>query len=140
MKRRNFLKNTAASSIALTGMGSIMGAAASDTVSSKAEKFKLNYAPHFGMFGSITLTKEGQDAHLYYSQNEDELRCINCHLNVGHYDPNAIHAANVDFGMGSDENLEVFIENAIVNAHVDFTETVPNTTVFFNMKALKGYI
>ncbi len=50
MKRRNFLKNTVAGSIALTGMGSIMGAAASETVPSKAEKFKLNYAPHFGMF------------------------------------------------------------------------------------------
>jgi formylglycine-generating enzyme len=28
----------------------------------------------------LTLTKEGQDAHLYYTQNEEELRCINCHL------------------------------------------------------------
>jgi len=50
MKRRNFLKNTVAGSIALTGMGNIMGAAASGEVPSKAEKFKLNYAPHFGMF------------------------------------------------------------------------------------------
>ncbi|MBN2764077.1 MAG: TIM barrel protein [Bacteroidales bacterium] len=50
MKRRNFLKNTVAGSIALTGMGSIMGATASEAVSSTAEKFKLNYAPHFGMF------------------------------------------------------------------------------------------
>lgn len=86
----------------------------------------------------LTLTKEGQDAHLYYTQNEKELRCINCHLNVGHYDPNAIHAANVDFGMGTDENLEVFTEPAVVNAHVNFTETIPNTTVSFNMKAIPG--
>jgi formylglycine-generating enzyme len=86
----------------------------------------------------LTLTKEGQDAHLYYTQNEEELRCINCHLNVGHYDPNAIHAANVDFGMGTDENLEVFTETAVVNAHVDFTETVPNSTISFNMKAIPG--
>ncbi len=50
MKRRNFLKNTAASGIALTGLGSIMGASASDSVSSDAKEFKLNYAPHFGMF------------------------------------------------------------------------------------------
>jgi len=46
MKRRNFLKNTVAGSIALTGMGSIMGATASEAVSSNAVKFKLNYAPH----------------------------------------------------------------------------------------------
>ncbi len=50
MKRRNFLKNTAASGIAMAGLGSVMGAAASEMVSSDAEKFKLNYAPHFGMF------------------------------------------------------------------------------------------
>ena len=50
MKRRNFLKNTAASSIAMAGLGSAFGATASETVLSDAEKFKLNYAPHFGMF------------------------------------------------------------------------------------------
>jgi len=50
MRRRNFLKNTAASSIAMAGLGSAFGATASETVLSDAEKFKLNYAPHFGMF------------------------------------------------------------------------------------------
>ena len=50
MKRRNFLKKTVAGSIALTGMGSMMGATASEAISSNSEKFKLNYAPHFGMF------------------------------------------------------------------------------------------
>jgi hydroxypyruvate isomerase len=51
MKRRNFLKSTVAGSIALTGMG-ITEAASSVTVPSQAEKFKLNYAPHFGMFSN----------------------------------------------------------------------------------------
>ncbi|MGM0620949.1 MAG: hydroxypyruvate isomerase family protein [Bacteroidota bacterium] len=50
MKRRNFLKNTAASGIAMAGLGSVMGATASQSVSSDAGEFKLNYAPHFGMF------------------------------------------------------------------------------------------
>ncbi|MFW5774636.1 MAG: hydroxypyruvate isomerase family protein [Tangfeifania sp.] len=50
MKRRNFIRNTAASGIAMAGLGSVVGATASQTVSSDAEKFKLNYAPHFGMF------------------------------------------------------------------------------------------
>jgi len=30
-----------------------------------------------------TLTKEGQEAHLYYTQKEDELLCLNCHIDVG---------------------------------------------------------
>ncbi len=86
----------------------------------------------------LTLTKEGQDAHLYYSQNEDELRCINCHLNVGHYDPNALHAVNVEFGNASDENLERFTEPATVTSHENYTETIPGTTISFNMKAIPG--
>ncbi|MDD4107206.1 MAG: SUMF1/EgtB/PvdO family nonheme iron enzyme [Prolixibacteraceae bacterium] len=88
----------------------------------------------------LTLTKEGQDAHLYYSQNEDDLLCINCHLNVGHYDPNALHAVNVEFGSTGAEDQEKYTEAAVVNAHEDFTETVPNTTISFNMKAIPGGI
>lgn len=86
----------------------------------------------------LTLTKEGQDAHLYYSQNEDELRCINCHLDVGHYDPNVLHAVNVEFGSDSKEILERFTEPAKVTSHENFTETIPETTVSFNMKAIPG--
>ncbi len=86
----------------------------------------------------LTLTKEGQDAHLYYSQNEEELRCINCHLNVGHYDPNALHAKNVQFGSTGNENQERYTEPALVTNHEDFTETIPGTTISFNMKAIPG--
>ncbi len=50
MKRRNFLKSTAASGVALTGITGIMSASASGTRISNAAKFKLKYAPHFGMF------------------------------------------------------------------------------------------
>lgn len=86
----------------------------------------------------LTLTKEGQDAHLYYSQNEEELRCINCHLNVGHYDPDAVHAANVDFGLEGDEEREEYVSAAEVSAHEDFTEMIPGTGVSFRMKAIPG--
>lgn len=84
----------------------------------------------------LTLTKEGQDAHLYYTQNEDELRCINCHLHVGHFDPNALHAKNVDFGNTRNKNIEVFTETTKVENHIDFIETIPNTTVSFKMIAI----
>jgi len=50
MKRRNFIRNAAASGIAVAGLGSVMGAAASESVMSNEAKFKLKYAPHFGMF------------------------------------------------------------------------------------------
>ncbi len=50
MERRNFLKNAAAGSMAIAGLGSFMNASASQSVMSNEAKFKLKYAPHFGMF------------------------------------------------------------------------------------------
>jgi hydroxypyruvate isomerase len=50
MKRRNFIKNAAASSIAMTGIGSAFSVGASEPVAPNEIKFKLKYAPHFGMF------------------------------------------------------------------------------------------
>jgi len=50
MERRNFLRSAALSGIALTGMTGMMSATASQTVASNEAKFKLKYAPHFGMF------------------------------------------------------------------------------------------
>ncbi|QGY43741.1 TIM barrel protein [Maribellus comscasis] len=50
MKRRNFIKNTAAGGMALTGLASVAGVTAAETVSSAPVSFKLNYAPHLGMF------------------------------------------------------------------------------------------
>lgn len=50
MERRNFIKNAAASGIAMAGIGSIFNATASDTSASNEAKFKLKYAPHLGMF------------------------------------------------------------------------------------------
>ena len=111
-------------------------------------KSKLDEAQHFVFEAScvkchsnlfpLTLTKKGQDAHLYYTQNEDELRCINCHLNVGHYDPNALHAKNVEFGSTGGASKEKFVAPAVVAEFKDYTETIPNTTISFNMKAIPG--
>jgi hydroxypyruvate isomerase len=53
MKRRNFIKNTAAGSIAVAGLGSAVSVAASGSFSSDANEFKLNYAPHLGMFNNL---------------------------------------------------------------------------------------
>ncbi len=50
MKRRNFIKNAAASGIALSGITGFMGATASESKTSATSSFHLKYAPHFGMF------------------------------------------------------------------------------------------
>ena len=53
MKRRIFIKNTAVSGIAMAGLGSATVSAASESIASEAKEFKLNYAPHFGMFKNL---------------------------------------------------------------------------------------
>lgn len=87
----------------------------------------------------VTLTTEGEDAHLNFLNSKDEVLCINCHLDVGHYDPNASHEHNLGFG----DNLEsdtIYTKAATVTEFKDFTETIPETSVSFNMKAIPGGI
>lgn len=86
----------------------------------------------------ITLSEKGENAHLYYSQNEEELHCINCHLDVGHFDPNAKHEHNTTFGSDKDEIAEVYAVPTTVTKHTDFTEQIPNSSISFNMKAISG--
>ncbi len=50
MKRRNFIKNTAASGIALTGLTNVVNSMASESTTTNAAKFNLKYAPGLTMF------------------------------------------------------------------------------------------
>lgn len=87
------------------------------------------------------MAKKGSDAHLYYeSQKEkgEEIHCINCHLNAGHYDPDYTHDANVGFGKMSADPAEIFTEPATVTAFDHFTEYIPQSPVSFNMIAIPG--
>lgn len=93
---------------------------------------------HVNLF-PLTLNKEGQDAHLYYTRNEGTgLLCLNCHIDAGHYDPNRIHDKNINFGGTSAAGKELFSEAAKVEKFESFTETIPNTTVSFRMVAIPG--
>jgi len=86
------------------------------------------------------LTKEGEDAHLYYNQTEKtpELHCINCHLNAGHYIEGYTHGTNETFGSVSSAPKEIFTEPTSVNEFRDFTEKIPYSSVSFNMIAIPG--
>lgn len=111
-------------------------------------KRTVEQAPHFTFKAScvkchanlfpLKLDKKGQDAHLYYSQNEDKLECTNCHLTVGHFDPNAKHASNSDFGKGSGANQTVYTSATKVEKFANFKETIPGSTISFNMIAIPG--
>lgn len=88
----------------------------------------------------VTLTKEGEEAHLYYSEKSktENIHCINCHISVGHYDPNQIHASNISFGSGPEENKSIYKNPVEVNEFADYTENIPLSTISFNMKAIPG--
>jgi len=84
----------------------------------------------------VELTDKGEEAHLHYERLADELRCLNCHLHVGHYDPNA--DTEIDFGLFDVADAEIFDAPAVVEGFVDYTEFVPSTSVSFEMVAIPG--
>jgi len=86
----------------------------------------------------IGLTKEGREAHLYYEQQPGELHCINCHITVGHHDPNRLHAKNVDFGVVESGSGEIYTEPGVMEGLNNFTEYIPGSAVSFEMVAIPG--
>lgn len=111
------------------------------------EKRKLENAQHFvyqesclkchGNLFPSTLSPEGDDAHLYFLTSKNDLKCINCHLHVGHYDPDAKHAHNLNFGDSAMVG-EIYTEPATVTEFETFTEQIPGTDVSFKMVAIPG--
>ena len=114
------------------------------------------------------ISDDGVTAHLYYDENETKygLQCINCHLDVGHFNPSKAHKkmAGVPVTGSStkssmvekfkdivesirkmtgaavpvDESSFLFSEPAVVDEFKDFVETIPGTSVYISMKAIPG--
>ncbi len=84
----------------------------------------------------VQLTDEGEEAHLHYERKAEEIRCLNCHLHVGHFDPDA--AEEIDFGVASNEAAKTFDSPAVVESFTDYTEQIPSTSVSFEMVAIPG--
>lgn len=84
----------------------------------------------------IQLTDEGEEAHLHYERRADEIRCLNCHLHVGHFDPDATE--EIHFGIVETGEAEFFDAPAPVQGFVDYAERVPGTSVSFDMVAVPG--
>jgi len=113
------------------------------------EKRKVDQAKHFvyqesclkchGNLFPSTLSPEGDDAHLYFLTSKEELSCINCHLHVGHFDPDAKHEHNLNFGITTAVK-EVYTEATPVSEFKNYTECIPGTDVSFEMVAVPGGI
>ena len=90
---------------------------------------------HSNLF-PVNISDEGADAHLRYTMNSENTRCITCHISVGHYDPLA-HSANVGFGSEVVTDT-IYQEPAQVESFTEFDEKIPGTAVSFNMKPIPG--
>jgi formylglycine-generating enzyme required for sulfatase activity len=100
------------------------------------EKSCLNC--HENLF-PVTLSVNGGNAHLFYTTSKEPLNCINCHLNVGHYDKNVVlHDHDTSFGVTITSREPPFTEPAKVTDFKNFTESIPGTRVSFEMVALPG--
>ncbi len=87
------------------------------------------------------LTREGSEAHLYYKQMTDKgenLQCISCHLNAGHYIKDYFHGSNTGFGKAAKATDTLYKVPATVTTFGDFTEQIPGSGVTFRMIALPG--
>ncbi len=86
----------------------------------------------------VTLSVNGGNAHLSYTSGREPLNCINCHLSVGHYDRNLIHAHDTSFGVSITVNQSLYTEPAKVEKFENFEEKIPGTSVSFDMVAIPG--
>ena len=86
------------------------------------------------------LSREGEEAHLYYDQAEktDDLHCINCHLNAGHYIEGYTHGGNESFGMLEEKPEIIYDEPVKVTSFDSFTEYIPGSSASFEMVAIPG--
>jgi len=86
----------------------------------------------------LGLSEDGREAHLYYERQDGALHCINCHITVGHYDPDRLHAKNTDFGITEEVEAEIYSEPGIMDGFNDFTEYIPGSSERFEMVAIPG--
>ena len=86
------------------------------------------------------LSNDGGTAHLYYEQKAEalNLHCINCHLDVGHFNPDYKHSKMTGIPVTLDKSQKIFTESAKISDFTNFTEQIPNTAISFKMIAIKG--
>ena len=85
----------------------------------------------------VSLSEEGDEAHLHYERHSDELRCISCHLGTGHESRQESKRKQKAFELaGARAPTEMFEAPASPLAFEDFRETIPGTSVAFELVAV----
>jgi formylglycine-generating enzyme required for sulfatase activity len=132
---------------ASTGIRDILGMVFTDTdnINWELKSSREKAAEHVYKAGCInchqnlyprTLSNKGSEAHLYYDQKSEVLRCINCHLETGHFSSKKSEPV---FSYKTESRIEqIYDLPAEVDTFQNFREMIPGTTVDFEMIALPG--
>jgi formylglycine-generating enzyme required for sulfatase activity len=88
------------------------------------------------------ITDDGITAHLYYDENEQklDLQCISCHLDVGHHNPDYKHGKMTGLPVSEIDmaSAKRYTSATVVTSFENYSEQIPETSVSFNMIAIKG--
>ena len=79
---------------------------------------------------SLNLIPKGVKAHEYYMKNPDTVHCINCHIDAGHWREKPAESVDVD---AQESGPKAPVYPADSGKFEKYTETLPNSTVTFNM-------
>jgi len=88
---------------------------------------------HKNLF-SQGLSKKGSDAHLYYQRMKEKVRCVNCHLAVGHFMERKPEPEE-EMAYAVTESWEFPLS---ATGFKNYTEEIPGSTVKFHMIAVPG--
>jgi sulfatase modifying factor 1 len=97
-------------------------------------------ACHQNLF-PLELSEEGDEAHLHYEQHQSELLCISCHLGVGHESKKESERKKKSFLAAQAAQAvpsEIYVSAAQPERFEDFRETIPGTSVAFELAAIPG--
>ena len=88
---------------------------------------------------SLNLSKKGENAHVYYFHKKDRVRCINCHLTVGHYRekvPEAVEMLATE--IPAEKAAKLPLKPIPTDTFTNYTDFIPGTNVTFEMVAIPG--
>ena len=83
---------------------------------------------------SLGLSPKGVEAHEYYMEKVPQIKCINCHITVGHF--HEIPVEEVDYL--TVEKIETPSYPPETGEFTNYTETITGTDVTFNMISITG--
>ncbi|WP_289054597.1 NapC/NirT family cytochrome c [Carboxylicivirga marina] len=102
----------------------------------KSHTFKQSCLSCHDKLFPIDLPQDGELAHWHYLQHQDEMHCVQCHINVGH-GADAKASRNFLFLQAKELIDTIYETPATIDHFESFTERIPQSDISFKMIAVK---